>query len=148
MEEKLSILGLMVRDHISIDLSLKMFKENLKKDFNEMSEAFEEFKWEIKKHFFAEEKGIFDSYNNKDQEIISMIKHIMEEHDQIIEMLNDIESELSIKDDIEITGLAQMLEDHRKFEEESLYPKLDASLSENQKEEIIKKINEIPLKEQ
>ena len=57
------ITEVMVRDHIKIVKLLNEFEKRLTQDRKIKLKAFNEFVWELEKHFFTEEKAIFISYN-------------------------------------------------------------------------------------
>ena len=57
----------MVRDHGKLVKLLIDFEKSIVQDKKTMMEAFNEFAWELEKHFFTEEKAIFISYEPKDE---------------------------------------------------------------------------------
>jgi len=145
MLESISILNLMIKDHKKInDLILKL-DEKSKEDFESMKKAFRKFEWELEKHIFTEEKAIFTSYNPSNiVEGYKMLPELTKQHNYIVNTLNnwreDIKKNRMIKD---VYSFKEFLDNHRNFEEEKVYPKLDQGLTEDEKRHIVAKINEI-----
>lgn len=140
-----SILNLMISHHALIDALFSLFRDEVREKSPRARTSLSELEWELKKHWFAEENAIFDFLPLKNIEIWKTINHLKDEH---LTMLNDLkkfsESLLEIKYD-EIENFYKLLEDHRATEEKDLYPKLDKELRDEQKAQIISRINEIPI---
>lgn len=140
-----TILNLMISHHALIDALFSLFRDEVKEKSPRARASLAELEWELKKHWFAEENAIFDFLPLKNIEIWKTINHLKDEH---LTMLNDLkkfaESLLEIKAD-EIENFYKLLEDHRATEEKDLYPKLDKELRDEQKAQIISRINEIPI---
>tara|TARA_Y100000034_G_scaffold44576_1_gene54708 strand:- start:5592 stop:6014 length:423 start_codon:yes stop_codon:yes gene_type:complete len=128
-----TIHDLMFRNHCLLGKFLK----ELEQDVN--IKTFNHFKWELEKHFFMEEKAIF-SFDIKEQETSAMLADVMEEHIQILDMLKEIEAKLLKKEDIDLSKLKEFHTKHKNFEDQTLYPKLDEVLSDEQKEQIIERV--------
>jgi len=145
MAKSISILKLMIEDHFKIEELISDLEEKSKEDFESMHKAFNKFEWELEKHIFTEEKAIFTSYNPKDvSEGYKMLPELTKQHNYIINTLNnwrvDIRKKRMLTD---INGFKEFIIKHRNFEEEKVYPKLDESLTEEEKKHIVAKINEI-----
>ncbi len=145
MKDKISLFSLMTHDHHKIEKLIDDLEEKSKQDFDLMRKAFEKFEWELEKHIFTEEKAIFTDYNPDNiSEGYKMLPELTKQHNYIVNKLNnwreDIKNHRTIED---IYSFKEFLEKHRNFEEERVYPKLDESLSEKQKSNIVTKINEI-----
>jgi hemerythrin superfamily protein len=140
-----SILNLMISHHALIDALFSLFREEIREKSPRARASLAELEWEMKKHWFAEENAIFDFLPLKNIEIWKTINHLKDEH---LTMLNGLkkfsESLLEITGD-EIENFYKLLEDHRTTEEKDLYPRLDKELREEQKAQIITRINEIPI---
>ncbi|MEK7658778.1 MAG: hemerythrin domain-containing protein [Patescibacteria group bacterium] len=140
-----SILNLMISHHALIDALFSLFRDEVREKSPRARASLSELDWELKKHWFAEENAIFNFLPLKNIEIWKTINHLKDEH---LTMLNDLkkfsESLLEIKGN-EIENFYKLLEDHRATEEKDLYPKLDKELREEQKAQIISRINEIPI---
>lgn len=126
--------------HRKIEKLFNDFKSELGK--KDVFEAFNNFKWELEKHLFIEEKAIFTGYSPKNPEEYKVIPYILKEHNLILEFLKEIESKLE-DSDCNIDKFTEILNKHRKFEDVSLYPKLDKNLSNEVKSRIIRRIKEI-----
>jgi iron-sulfur cluster repair protein YtfE (RIC family) len=103
--------------------------------------VFNKFKWELEKHFFIEEKAIFTLIYSADQETNDMKDELLKEHRTILKNLKEIEGCLQDNIDTDLTGLKTLLIEHRDFEDESFYPKLEEELDEERKKEIRDRIS-------
>lgn len=135
----------MVEQHCLLERLLSKFEKGIKQDYKIMIDIFDEFKWEIEKHLFIEEKAIFRFLSPiKEKNYYDVIPNLINEHNSLLEMLNEIENGLTSKDinDISksISDFKELLGKHKEFEEEKFYPDLDRDLNESQKENIAKKI--------
>jgi hypothetical protein len=132
MEKNIS--KIMSEEHKKLDRLLEEFEKNL-----EDVEKFNKFKWNMEKHFNIEEKVVFDVYSRVREEEIPAIFDLMEEHKEILRLITDIEEDIEKEKIKDISLLKEVLERHRKFEEEDFYPELDLDLDKEQKQEIIEK---------
>ncbi|MFA5855818.1 MAG: hemerythrin domain-containing protein [Candidatus Pacearchaeota archaeon] len=139
---KESITNIMDKEHKKIDLILKEFESIYSKDKITSKEIFSKFKWSLEKHFFLEEKAIFNS-NILDEEWISDISKVLDEHQEIINLLEKTEDALNHNKNPELNKLKQLIHVHSVYEDEVFYPKMEEFLSEKQKENIINKTKEI-----
>ncbi len=137
-----SISQFMLRDHVKINRMLLHFDEAPKENA-ETSLLFEEFKWNLEKHFFAEEKAIFSIMQNIEGADIDSIFQLMEEHGQIMTALKKEEQSIKIGSHLDISPLLELLKTHAKYEDEFFYPKLDEFLKDEQKKDMIKRIKSI-----
>ncbi len=138
-----SIKELMLEEHKKIENFLKKFQGSLKADNETLEKQFDEFKRELESHFTLEEKAIFDIYNNLIGEEVEDIFKLMQEHGNILGMIERMKKEIENREKPNVDDLKQNLIEHADFENQTFYPKLDKELSENQKQEIITKINEL-----
>ena len=143
MKNNMTITSLMIKSHNKLEKLLDKLKVSTQRDFELTSELFDEFKWEFEKHIFTEEKAIFKFFNfSKDEDHFDVVPNLIKEHDALLEMLNEVENDLSIKDHLDISGFKNLLIKHKNFEEETIYPKLDDELNDSQKNSIFIKIND------
>jgi len=143
MKNNMTITNLMMKSHNKLEKLLDKLKVSTQRDFELTSELFDEFKWEFEKHIFTEEKAIFKFFNfSKDEDHFDVVPNLIKEHDALLEMLNEVENDLSIKDHLDISGFKNLLIKHKNFEEETIYPKLDDELNDSQKNSIFIKIND------
>ncbi|MCK5635823.1 MAG: hemerythrin domain-containing protein [Thermoplasmatales archaeon] len=145
MGESISILELMIKDHCKIEELINELEKKSKEDFESMRKAFNNFEWELEKHIFTEEKAIFTSYNPEDvAEGYKMLPELTKQHNFIINTLNnwrdDVRNRRMLRD---VYSFKEFIIRHKNFEEEKVYPQLDEALPEDEKRQIVTKINEI-----
>ena len=145
MEYEFSITRLMIKDHSKLLDLLNNLEEKSKENFISVKKAFLKFKWELEKHIFIEEKAIFTDYNPIDiTEGYKMLPEITKQHNYMINILNNWEKDVRKNHQLtDIYSFKQFLINHRIYEERKVYPKLDASLNDEQKKQIVEKITEI-----
>jgi len=147
MTESISIQKLMVEDHTKLEKLINMLEEKSHAEFESMLEAFYKFEWNLEKHIFTEEKAIFTSYNPENiTEGYRMLPELTKQHNFIVNTLNNWRRAVRNKKMIEsseIYSFKEFLNRHRDFEEQKVYPRLDESLNEKEKQHIIAKINEM-----
>lgn len=145
MNDDISILKLMIKDHSKLVNLINNLEEKSKEDFESMKDTFTKFEWELEKHIFIEEKAIFTDYNPDDiTEGYKMPPELTKQHNYITNTLNNWRNDVQKRRIItDVNSFKEFLINHRSFEEEKVYPRLDESLLEEQKKHIIKKINEI-----
>jgi iron-sulfur cluster repair protein YtfE (RIC family) len=135
---------LMVRDHGKIVKMLHDVEQSIGMELISTMKVFDTFEWELEKHMFVEEKAIFTSYNPKNiANGYRMMPKLIQQHNELFNKLQVMRKDLTWQRPVKFEEFRELLVKHKKFEEESLYPKLDQELSVQQKEEIIKKIREI-----
>lgn len=132
-----SINELMLKEHGRL-LSLLINFSN-EEDKEKARELFENFKWTLEKHFFVEEKAIFDLYQKIKGKEVEDTFELMKEHGEMVNLLKDFEYENVGKFD----ELKSLLQKHQKFEDENFYPHLDKELDDYKKKELIEKIKEV-----
>lgn len=143
-----SINEAMIQDHEIINKLLNSFKEKLNSsyDYKELLKSFFSFKWNLEKHFFIEEKIIINEYaakikNPQDSEI----NHILKEHKEMLEILNEIQDTLDTGEKPSLDELTDLLNAHEKNEDHYFYPKLDEELDVENKKLILERCKEIIL---
>jgi hypothetical protein len=147
MNESIYILELMMKDHRKIENLIHDLDKKSKEDFDTMKKSFNNLEWTLEKHIFTEEKAIFTTYNPEDViEGYKILPELTKQHNYIINTLNNWRKDILKKRMLSnVYSFKEFLIRHRNFEEEKVYPKLDESLSKNDKRLIIAKINEIIL---
>jgi hemerythrin superfamily protein len=145
MERVGKLSSIMFKDHLRLLSLLHRLEIKNKKDLQVMYEEFENFKWNIEKHFFVEEKTIFSSFKTRKDgaEPYNLFLEIAKQHTEILNELNLIKKSLLKNQGIDGLSLRDLLIKHQKFEEKAVYPRLDEELDENEKDMIINRINEI-----
>jgi hypothetical protein len=90
MDENVSILSLMIKDHRKLEQLINDLEEKNKGDFDEMRKAFHKLEWELEKHIFIEEKAIFTDYSPEDvTEGYKMLPELTNQHNFIVNKLNN-----------------------------------------------------------
>lgn len=149
MEPKETTLSdLMLVHHGLLEVLFKSLKDNIglntKTEF--LQDMLNEFQWELEKHFFVEEKVIFNFCTATEPQICSIVVGLLNEHKRMTDMLEDLKKKLPNKFSAELLNFEILLKSHRMVEEEKLYPRLDEELNEEDKNLIISRINELPVK--
>ncbi len=131
----ISIIKLMDKDHKKIKELLLVFENS------ETIQNFNRFKWNLQKHFFIEEKVIFNTDSlGEDNENLSLI---LNEHSQILNLMDMLEEDLIDNKKPKTAEMKHLLLNHARFEDEVFYPKLDEILDEQQKQNIIDRTKDI-----
>ena len=133
---------LMLEEHNRLNKFLEDLERDLD-DYEKTKKNFNKLKWNLEKHFFIEEKVIFDSFVSISGQETNDTFHLLEDHVRIIDLLKAIEKHLNNKIKPKLHYLKEVLLTHRDFEDESFYPNLDKRLSPEKKKEISEKIIEI-----
>ncbi|MFA5020245.1 MAG: hemerythrin domain-containing protein [Candidatus Pacearchaeota archaeon] len=131
----------MLEEHGRIDSMLSEFEGSL--NSKNAEEIFNRFKWNLEKHFFIEERAIFAMHNNTNECEISDTFKLMQEHGEILALLKTIESKIKSNSIEDISNLKNVLKKHVEFENIYFYPNLEKNLNEQQKKEIVDRVEEI-----
>jgi len=143
---KKSIPKVMLEDHDKINNLFEEFLEQVEKgleDHGTVMKKFFNFKWNLEKHFFVEEKVIFSVYSYSDEEESDAILGLVNEHKNMLWLVNRIEIDLEDKNIPKTMNLAEILKNHAQFENEILYPKLEEVLDKNEKQIILDRIRDV-----
>lgn len=133
----------MLNEHKRLHAVLERLEKDTKYDSDYWRRLFNEFKWNLEKHFFVEEKAIFEMCNSDCGEKIPDIFDLMKEHGEIIFLINEIDDEFEGDLKKRLLEIKKMLVKHSNFEDDNFYPLLDERLSEERKLEILSRIKEI-----
>ncbi len=145
---KNEITNLMLGHHALIDVLLTAFKDTLADNPGEAEKLFNDFRWELDKHFFVEERAVFKFCEpTEESEICHIVKRLIKEHDQMLGMLNEVKNSLESNAKVDISEFQDLLTDHRRTEESVLYPWVDQNLSQAEKSTMVARINEVPIKD-
>ncbi len=139
------ILPRMIEDHSKIEKLMDEFEGDIDKDYKIMKKSFTKFEWKLEKHIFVEEKVIFTNYNPEDvTEGYRMLPELTKQHNFILNQLSNWRKEIVNKRKIDgFFKFKKVLVNHKIFEENEVYPRLDQSLNESDKKLIIDRLNEI-----
>lgn len=136
---KKEIFKIMIKEHEVIESLLNDFEKTQEKNHEEAKIIFQTFIWNVEKHIFLEEKLFYSVYSVWNGNIEGMFE-ILEEHGQIIVLINKIKNSYPNKNSILL--LKELLRDHFALEETILYPNLEKVLDGEQKEFLIERIQE------
>lgn len=136
----MQISKLMLGHHLMLEKLLNTFEKNLGKNFNLMSQSFDELKLGLEKHFLLEEQEIFKHYNSKRKSNLKAIERLVYEHDKMLDQINKIKNDLAVKDIIDLSEFKKELLKHRYFEEDYFYPRLEKEMTDREKRKIIEKL--------
>jgi hypothetical protein len=131
---------IMKRHHHLIEGLLNRFNKR-QSEPEVFPKLFNQFKWELEKHFFLEEKAIFTFINTDDQELYETSEKLLNEHRKILDTLNLLETDLISGKETDLDELKKRLIAHRDIEDDEFYPKLDIELDEQKKREIFNRIS-------
>ncbi len=139
-----SIMEFMSKDHDKLDGIFKEFQSLKKTD--KAKKLFSDFDAGLRMHITWEEEILFPIFEEKTGMKDEGPTQVMrEEHKQIKEFLgkiNDKVAENGETDEFE-NGLLEVLTQHNDKEENILYPMIDDSLNEKEREEVLEKINSL-----
>jgi hypothetical protein len=141
MTPNLSISEIMMKHHYNIDKLLKAFTTELNEKNIVNVNTFNRFRWELEKHFFLEEKAIFQMHYSSNEETNKMCTQLKTEHDHMIEQMAELDTIIKLNKSLDFNKLKEMIIQHKKFENNEFYPRLDNELSDERKEMIIERIS-------
>jgi iron-sulfur cluster repair protein YtfE (RIC family) len=132
-----TIKEIMTKEHAKIlDLLASFEKDKLKYSLNL-------FKWQLEKHFFVEEKVVFRVYLSSSDADLENLTKLLKDHKDILWSLKKIEETFSQNNFLELYELKKNLVLHTSFENNVFYPRLDTELSQDQKDIIMERSEEI-----
>ena len=132
----MSITRLMIEEHNKIESSLKKFLDNPSR------QNFLSFGERVKRHFGVEKGVIFILTEKYLGEDLNAIFKLTEQHIEILKEIMEIKKQFGSAEKL-ISIMAKDLEAHKRYEEKVFYPKLDRTLDELQKEEIIERLRRV-----
>ncbi len=127
-----SIEKLMLQEHKRLTNLINELEKHLN-DYEKTKINFSVFKWNLEKHFFVEEKIIFDMFVNISGKETSDIFHLLEDHVKIMGVIKILEKRLRNKIKPQLEELKKTLTNHKNFEDKDFYPNLDKRLTSDQK---------------
>ena len=143
------VFDFMAQDHDRLDGIFKEFREVKNNDLKKAKSFFHDFKIGLQKHIVWEEEILFPIFENKTGMFETGPTAVMRmEHRQIKEFLEKIhdqilKGETSKIDELE-KGLIEVLTAHNQKEESILYPWIDDSLSETERENVFTQMKNLP----
>ena len=138
-----TITQIMIKEHAKIDRIFEEFETSLETNFEESKQLFKDFKWNLEKHFFIEEKVIFHIYNSATEKESEEIMNLLKDHKDLQWRINRIENSSIANMKPILQELKIILKSHVGLENNIFYPKLDSELDEKSKALILEKTEEI-----
>lgn len=139
-----AIIDLMVRDHGKIISLLNNVEKALEQPTVEKMKVFHQLEWTVEKHLFTEEKALFTFYDPENVTAgYKMMPQLIQEHNDITNRLRVMRRKLLEQNPVDFQGLKNVLMQHKQFEEDQVYPKLDQELTEEQKTIIMSRMKEL-----
>ncbi|HTK82675.1 MAG TPA: hemerythrin domain-containing protein [Bacteroidota bacterium] len=135
-------------DHDRLDHLFKQFQELKRTHFSLAKTAFTEFKFGLQRHIIWEEEILFPLFERKTGLTQGGPTHVMRmEHRLIGKYLEEIHQKVKAGN-TDSEGEEQMLLNtlfaHNQKEEQILYPAIDRTLSDSEREGIFKTMRELP----
>lgn len=138
-----SIEKVMQKNHEELESDLHHLIENKNISKDNLFKGFEEYLKKIRNHFVTEEQAIFSFYQIEEKDDKNIIFKLMDQHVEILQMLEKIEKRIDEWSDIDFSGLKEKIDSHVGIENNILYKSLDENLNESEREYILKKIEEM-----
>ncbi|MBI2082180.1 MAG: hemerythrin domain-containing protein [Deltaproteobacteria bacterium] len=143
-----SITDYYAKDHDRLDGLFKTFQSTKRTDFGRAKVAFVEFKFGLQRHIIWEEDILFPFFEQKTGMRDGSPTAVMRmEHREIRDALESIHAKVAKKDpnsDESEERLVTVLTQHNVKEEEILYPAIDRLLTDQEKETVFKRMEDIP----
>lgn len=131
----------MIKHHYKIDRLLHQFKNEIDQENKDLTEIYNKFKWELEKHFFLEEKAIFQLHYSKNEESNKIKDKLKKEHDELLEKLGEIGENIKNKKKVDFFEFRKLLLKHKDFENVTFYPRLDNELDDSRKKMICERLS-------
>ena len=143
------VFDFMAQDHDRLDGIFKEFRGIKVQDLKKAKSFFHDFKIGLQKHIVWEEEILFPIFENKTGMFETGPTAVMRmEHRQIKEFLEKIHDRILKGETKEIDelekGLIEVLTAHNLKEESILYPWIDDSLSETEREAVFTQMKNLP----
>ncbi len=132
----------MLKEHAKIDSKI-IDVENSLNNKDEMKSLLNELKWLLDKHFFIEEKVIFNIYSKLKEDESQDIIELLKQHKDILWLIKNIQNPSVSNIKVKIKELKDILRIHTKIENNVFYPNLDKELDENSRKIILERIEDV-----
>ena len=138
---------LMLKQHNFLNGLLKKYEalEAKNRNLSKIKDYFYNFKWNLDKHFFIEEKDIFIVTDFNDKKEFELMKSLLKDHEDLRETAKKMAEEILEGHKPSSFVLSNILLGHEKREVKIFYPKLDSRLPAKEKKEIIEKSRDIKI---
>jgi hypothetical protein len=125
---------------------LKDVENNFGRDFGFLSNSFNNFQWNLEKHFFVEERAIFASYNpDEPDKEYSYFSDLIDQHTEIFNKIESLRKKLEKREPFDVDEIKKLLTKHKTYEEKNVYPVLDKEIDKSEKRFIIECIKDIKI---
>ncbi|MBI5024252.1 MAG: hemerythrin domain-containing protein [Candidatus Omnitrophica bacterium] len=135
-------------DHAQLDKYFQNFQGLKKKDYAQAKENFKKFKFGLQRHIAWEEEILFPLFEEKTGMKDGGPTEVMrQEHRQIEQALEALHKKVQRQDpksDLEEDLVWDLLKQHNMKEESILYPAIDQSISEKERQNVFGKMNALP----
>ena|SRR3989344_5540759 len=138
---------LMLKQHNFLNGLLKKYEalETKNRNLSKIKDYFYNFKWNLDKHFFIEEKDIFVVTDLNDKKEFELMKSLLKDHEDLRETAKKMAEEILEGHKPSSFVLSNILLGHEKREVKIFYPKLDSRLPAKEKKDIIEKSRDIKI---
>ncbi len=136
-----SIADIMLKEHAKLEAGVIELERIM--DHVELKECFSKLKWNLDKHFFVEEKVIFNVLDFNNEVESEEIERILKDHKDIMWSIKKIGDAFDEGLRPDLSDLREELKAHSKFEDSIFYPKLDEGLDEKLKKVVMDRTGEI-----
>ncbi len=110
-------------------------------DADELQRGFNTFRKALQRHMFVEELAVFTFIRTEHHVELSCMPTLQQQHDEILLLLDQMDETRHQSPPMDVAplkhALLAALDEHRRFEDEELYPRFDADLGEQQKRTIL-----------
>jgi hemerythrin-like domain-containing protein len=135
----------MRKQHMLLNQLLDKYSNSKSKDRHKLKLLFYNFKWNLEKHIFIEEKIIFNSLKFTNKRQTEIISELIEEHGEIKYLSNRITELLVKSPKPDAETLKNFIMEHETKEVTTLYPQMDRQLTKEEKKDILEKTRDITL---
>jgi hemerythrin-like domain-containing protein len=133
----------MLSDHGKINAMLMKVNELIELDYESAKKQFQALKWHLNKHLFIEDNAIFTLFDRFSSQDTTLIFDLMQQHKGIEDELNNITQVFNKDLKPDMNAIINKIKEHLTLEVYGFYNKLDKKLNESEKNEIIKRIDEL-----
>lgn len=135
-------------DHDQLDKYFQNFQGLKKKDYAQAKENFKKFKFGLQRHIAWEEEILFPLFEEKtgmkDGGPTEVMRQEHRQIEQALEVLHKKVQRQDPKSDLEEDLVWDLLKQHNMKEESILYPAIDQSISEKERQNVFGKMNALP----
>jgi len=138
-----SIEEAMRKNHQDLGTDLEKLIKNADINKEELYREFNNFLGKMRNHFVTEEQAIFSFYHVESKDNNNLVFELLDQHVKILSMLEDVEKRINEWNNIDFSDLRKNIANHVAVENKILYKNLDETLSESEREFVLRKIGEM-----